>query len=124
MKKIKIPGSVDEYISEFPPEIQRKLEEMRTIIKNAAPQAEEKISYQMPAYNYNGILVYFAAHTNHIGFYPTSSAVTAFSKDLTVYKTAKGSIQFPLDRALPAELITRIVYHRLNENMKKKGIKR
>jgi uncharacterized protein YdhG (YjbR/CyaY superfamily) len=121
MKKINVPESVDEYIAEFPFEIQKKLEELRNIIKKAVPDAEEKISYQMPAYNYNGNLVYFGAYPNHIGFYPTASGVAAFKEELTGYKTAKGSIQFPLNRPLPADLISRIVIYRYNENLKKDG---
>jgi uncharacterized protein YdhG (YjbR/CyaY superfamily) len=121
MKKINIPDNVDEYIKGFPFEVQKKLEEMRNIIKKAVPDAEENISYQMPAYNYNGNLVYFGAHSNHIGFYPTASGVAAFREELTGYKTAKGSIQFPFNRPLPADLITRIVIYRFNENLKKNG---
>jgi uncharacterized protein YdhG (YjbR/CyaY superfamily) len=108
--------NVDEYISAFPENIQQLLEEMRTTIKKAAPKAEEVISYQIPAYKHSGILVYFAAYKNHIGFYPTASGIEAFKKELSIYKGAKGSVQFPLDKPLPKSLIIRMVKFRLKEN--------
>ncbi|MEN6313483.1 MAG: DUF1801 domain-containing protein [Clostridiaceae bacterium] len=111
--------SIDEYIKDFPPETQKKLEQIRTIIKEAAPDAKEKISYQMPAFTLNGNLVYFAAFKNHIGFYPTPSGIEAFKDELKAYKNAKGSVQFPLDKPLPVELISRIVKYRVEENLKK-----
>ena len=99
--------------------------ELRATIRKAAPGAEEKISYRMPAFNLNGILVYFAAQTRHIGFYPTSSGVTAFKEELGDYKSSKGAIQFPIDRPLPLELITRIVKFRVRENTERaKSIKK
>ncbi len=116
MKKTAIPRNIDEYITGCPEDIQGKLTELRETIKKAAPGAEEKISYQMPAFTLNGILVYFAAQTRHIGFYPTSSGVKAFIKELGNYKTSKGAIQFPLDKTLPLELIARIVKFRVLEN--------
>ncbi len=116
MKETKIPQNIDEYISGSPNDIQEKLKELRETIKKAAPGAEEKISYGMPAFTLNGILVYFAAQTRHIGFYPTSSGVKAFIQELGSYKTSKGAIQFPLDRPLPLELIARIVKFRVREN--------
>ena len=111
--------SIDEYIAIFPEEIQKILEELRATIKAAAPEAEEKISYQMPAFTQKGILVYFAAWKNHIGFYPTSSGTQAFMQELSVYESSKGSIKFPLDKPLPLDLISNIVRFRIGENMKK-----
>ncbi len=111
--------SVDEYISGFPDDVQKILEQLRTAIKEVAPQAEEVISYGMPAFKFNGILVWFGAHTNHTGFYPRVSAMEAFKKELSVYKSAKGSVQFPFDKPLPVELIKRIVQFRVDENLQK-----
>ena len=110
---------VDQYIYSFTKETQFILEHLRAIIRKAAPDAEEVISYQMPAYKLNGMLVYFAAHTKHIGFYPTPSGIKAFAKDLKEYKTSKGAIQFPLGKSLPAKLIEKIVKFRLKENLNK-----
>jgi uncharacterized protein YdhG (YjbR/CyaY superfamily) len=117
MKTTKVPANIQEYIAYFPVHIQQKLEEIRAAIKKAAPGAEEKISYQMPAFTLNGILVYFAAHSNHIGFYPTSTGVKAFQDELVGFKSSKGAIQFPVDKPLPLDLITRIVIYRSNENV-------
>ena len=111
--------TIDEYVKGFPPETQKKLEEMRATIKMIAPNAEERISYQMPAFTLNGNLVYFAAFKNHIGLYPTPSGIEAFKDELSVYKNAKGSVQFPMDKPLPLELISRIVKYRVEENLKK-----
>jgi uncharacterized protein YdhG (YjbR/CyaY superfamily) len=119
MKNTRIPRNIDEYIAVFPIEIQKKLEEIRTVIKNAAPGAEEKISYGMPAFSLKGILVYFAAHKNHIGLYPTSSGINAFKTELDEFKFSKGAIQFPFDKPFPFDLITRIVIFRVKENLKK-----
>jgi uncharacterized protein YdhG (YjbR/CyaY superfamily) len=116
MKTTKAPKNIDEYISGYPVSVQQKLEAIRSAIKKAVPEAEEKISYQMPAFTLNGILVYFAAHTNHIGFYPTSTGVEAFKDELTNYKCTRGTIQFPFEEQLPLDLITRIVIYRSNEN--------
>lgn len=113
------PESIDEYISKFSPEIQEILEMLRKVIKEAAPEAKEKISYQMPAFTLYGNLVYFAACKNHIGFYPTPSGIDAFRNELSGYKGAKGSIQFPIDKPLPYELISKIVKFRVAENMKR-----
>jgi len=113
------PTSVDQYISSFPPNIQEILEQIRKTIKEAAPNAEEVISYQMPAYKLNGMLVYFAAFKKHIGFYPVSSAIAAFKQELSIYKGAKGSVQFPIDKPMPLELISRIVKFRVKESMEK-----
>ena len=116
MKETIIPKNIDEYIAACPENVQEKLHELRATIIKAAQGAEEKISYRMPAFTLNGILVYFAAQTRHIGFYPTSSGVKAFIKELGSYKTSKGAIQFPLDKPLPVELISRIVKFRVQEN--------
>lgn len=111
--------STDEYISQFPPGIREKLETIRKVIKESAPDAEEKISYQMPAFALNGILVYFAAFKDHIGFFPTAGGVAAFKDELAGYKTSKGTIQFPMDKPLPYDLISRIVKFRVAENIEK-----
>jgi len=116
MKTTRVPDKIDEYITNFPVPVQEKLEELRGAIKKAAPEAEEKISYQMPAFTLKGILVYFAAHTNHIGFYPASNVVEKFKDELADYKCTKGTIQFPFDKPLPLDLITRIVIYRSTEN--------
>ena len=112
-------ASIDEYITTFPVEIEAILQELRTTIKAAAPEAEEKISYQMPTFALKGNLVHFAAYPNHIGFYPAPSGITAFAAELSRYKRAKGSVQFPLDEPLPLELISRIVAFRVAENLQK-----
>jgi uncharacterized protein YdhG (YjbR/CyaY superfamily) len=107
---------VDTYIAAFPAEVQVLLQQLRSIIIKAAPKAQEGIGYQMPAYKLNGVLVYFAGYKNHIGFYPTGSAIDTFKTQLADYKTSKGTIQFPLDKPLPVGLITKIVKHRVKEN--------
>jgi len=113
----------ESYILGFPEPVQSLLFELRNCIKKTAPQAEEVISYQMPAYKYQGMLVYFAGYSNHIGFYPGASGVEHFLPELTQYKTSKGTIQFPLDKPLPLDLIKRIVEFRLQENSNKKALK-
>ena len=116
-------NSIDEYIATFPKDIQKILEELRATIKAAAPDSEEKISYQMPTFFLNGNLVHFAAFKKHIGFYPTPSGIEAFQKELSVYDGAKGSVQFPIDEPMPLKLISRIVKFRAAENIKKAKIK-
>ncbi len=111
------PNSVDVYIAGFPPEIQRRLNALRRVIRKAAPEAEEAISYGMPAFKLKGMLVWFAAHRNHIGFYPKASGIAAFEKELSTYKNAKGSVQFPHDEPLPLTLVERIVKFRVRENL-------
>jgi uncharacterized protein YdhG (YjbR/CyaY superfamily) len=111
--------SIDEYIKTFPKEVQDILKRLRETIRKAAPDAEEKISYQMPTFYLNGNLVHFAAYKKHIGFYPTSSGIRAFKKELSFYKTAKGTVQFPIDKPLPLELIGKIVKFRVLENLRK-----
>ena len=113
------PITIDEYISGFPKETQKILQQFRATVKKAAPQADETISYAMPAFKLNGILVWFAAHSTHIGFYPRVSAIEAFKEELSVYKGAKGSVQFPLANPLPLGLITKIVKFRIAENLQR-----
>jgi uncharacterized protein YdhG (YjbR/CyaY superfamily) len=117
------PSNVDEYIATFPKELKQLIEGMRKAIREAAPDAEETISYRMPAYRQNGILVYFAAFKNHIGFYSLPTGHQAFKKELSVYKTGKGSVQFPLDKPLPLTLIKKIVKFRLKENIERVELK-
>lgn len=121
---MKKPTNIDEYLLSFPIDIQKKLEQMRTSIKKAAPMANEVISYGMPAFKLNGMLVWFAAHTKHIGFYPRVTGIEAFKKELSIYKWAKGSVQFPLDKPLPLGLITKMVKFRVNENMERVKLKK
>mgnify|MGYP000297670277 FL=1 len=111
--------SIDEYIATFPDDIQKLLQQMRATIKAAAPDAKEKISYQMPTFDLKGNLVHFAAFKTHIGFYPTPSGTEAFKDELARYQAGKGSIQFPLDEPLPLELVSKIVKLRVAENLKK-----
>jgi uncharacterized protein YdhG (YjbR/CyaY superfamily) len=111
--------SIDQYISNFPISTQKILEELRAIIRESAPAASEKISYQIPTFFQNGNLVHFAAYENHIGFYPGASVIQAFESELRNYKTAKGSIQFPIDQPIPLELIKKIVKFRVEENSAK-----
>ena len=112
--------TIDEYIKTFPEDVQRILEKMRKTIRNAVPEAVEAISYQMPAFKLNGALVYFAAFKNHIGFYPTSSGIEEFKKELSPYKGGKGSVQFPIEKPIPYDLVKKIVIFRMKENQKKK----
>lgn len=111
--------TTDEYILQFPLEIQEILNTLRKVIQDAAPDAKEKISYNMPAFVLHGNLVYFAAYKNHIGFYPTSSGIHAFQDKIMGYKSSKGAVQFPLDKPLPYKLISKIVKFRVDENLKK-----
>jgi uncharacterized protein YdhG (YjbR/CyaY superfamily) len=112
------PKDIDDYIKGFPKEVQLFLEQVRSTIKRSAPEAKEVISYGMPAFKMNGILVWFAGHAKHVGFYPKASGIEAFKNELTIYKWAKGSVQFPLDKPMPLELISRIVEFRVNENLR------
>ena len=118
------PTDIDAYISDFPESTQKLLQEVRSIVKQAAPLAAEVISYGMPAFRQYGMLVYFAAFKNHIGFYPIPSGIAAFKEDLSAFECTKGSVHFPLDKPLPAELITRIVTFRLSENRQKALLKK
>ena len=118
MEKIKYQ-TIDEYIDTFSKGTRVILEILRNTIRKAAPEVEEKISYQIPTFVLNGNLVHFAAFKNHIGFYPTPSAIEAFKKDLSGYQIAKGSVQFPLNQPLPLPLIAEIVKYRVKENVEK-----
>ena len=113
------PKDVDEYIANFPPDVQEILQKVRTTIREAAPDAEETISYQIPTFTLNGNLVHFAAYKGHIGFYPTPSGIEQFKRELSAYKGAKGSVQFPLSQPIPYDLISEIVKFRVEENLKK-----
>ena len=108
--------SIDGYIRQFPAGVQDILNELRRVINENAPGAKEKISYQMPTFYLNGNLVHFAAYKNHIGFYPAPSGIEAFKDELTGYKWAKGSVQFPIDKPIPYDLVRRIVEFRVKEN--------
>lgn len=108
--------SIDHYISHFPPEVQEILQTLRKVIGDTAPDAKEKISYQMPTFDLHGNLVHFAAYRNHIGFYPGANGIHEFQLELAGYKGAKGSVQFPIDKPLPYELIRRIVQFRIADN--------
>ena len=107
--------TIDAYIAAQPKEVRPALEKLRRTIKKAAPKAMETISYGMPAFKVNAVLVYFAAFKNHIGFFPTSSPIPVFKKELSEYETSKGTIQFPLDRPIPFDLVTKIVKFRSKE---------
>jgi uncharacterized protein YdhG (YjbR/CyaY superfamily) len=111
------PTTVTEYINAAPKEARQKLREMRTAVRAAAPGAVESLKWSMPAYSYRRILVTFAGFKHHIGFYPTPSAVKAFAKQLSGFKTAEGSIQFPLDKPLPLDLIRKITAFRVRESV-------
>jgi uncharacterized protein YdhG (YjbR/CyaY superfamily) len=117
MKKSKVaPPTVDAYIAASDSHLQKPLKQIREAIKTAAPDAEEVISYQMPAYKQNGMLVFFAGYKYHIGFYPTASGIENFKNVIAKYKWSKGAIQFPLDKPLPISLIKKIVKYKLKEN--------
>ncbi len=109
-------NSIDEYIGTFPKEVQEILKKLRAVIKEAAPDAEERISYRMPTFSQKGNLVHFAAYKKHIGFYPTPSGIQAFKNELSAYEGAKGSVKFPIDEPLPYTLIGKIVRFRVTEN--------
>jgi uncharacterized protein YdhG (YjbR/CyaY superfamily) len=112
-------NTIDEYIVSFPKNIQVILQKLRLAICEAAPDAEETISYQMPAFKQNGVLVYFGAFKNHIGFFPTGSGIDAFKNRLGAFQTSKGTLRFPLDEPLPIDLVKEIVKFRVKENLKK-----
>ncbi len=116
--------SIDAYIATFPKDVQAALEQVRTAVKTSAPKAKEVISYNMPAFKFHGMLVYFAAFKNHIGFYALPSGNAAFQKELSVYKQGKGSVQFPLDKPMPLALIKKMVKFRVQENLEKEEIKK
>lgn len=108
--------NVDDYIAQFPAETQALLQQLRSIIRKAAPKANEEISYNMPAYRQNKVLVYFAGYKSHIGFYPTGAGIAAFQKEIAAYKNSKGAVQFPLDKKLPVGLITKMVKYRAKQD--------
>lgn len=112
-------ASIDAYIATFSPELQEKLQSIRTVIQESAPEATEKISYQMPTFDLHGNLVHFAAFKNHIGFYPTPNGIDEFEEELAQYPRSKGAVQFPHDRPLPLALISRIVQYRVARNNEK-----
>ncbi len=113
------PQTIDEYIAGFPKDVQEILQHVRQTIREAAPDAQEKISYKMPTFTLKGNLVYFAAFKNHIGFYPIPSGIEEFKEELSAYEQGKGSVQFPLDKPIPYDLISRIVKFRVKENLAK-----
>ncbi|GGF23757.1 iron chaperone [Flavobacterium limi] len=113
------PANIDEYIGGFPNDVQEILEKVRMTIQEAAPDAKEKISYSMPAFEQNGIVVYFAAYKNHIGLYALPTGHEKFREELSKYKSGKGSVQFPLKLPIPFDLITKIVKFRVQENLEK-----
>lgn len=119
----RIPGNIDEYIADFPKEVQEILQQIRSLVRRAAPEAKETIKYQIPTYVLNGNLVHFAAYKKHIGFYPTPSGIEQFKEELSAYKSAKGSVQFPIAEPIPLDLIEKIVRHRVVENRSKKSAK-
>ena len=121
MKHLK---TVDEYFSALPKKQRDILEGLRKTIRQAAPQAEEVISYNMPAFKWNGVLVWYAAYKEHIGLYPRPSAIKAFTKELAGYKTSKGAIQFPIEQGIPTNLVKKIVKFRLKENEQEQKAKR
>ncbi len=116
-------NTIEQYMNAQPEHVRILLEKLRQVILKAAPEAEEIISYQMPAYKYYGVLVYFAAHKNHIGFYPTGSGIKEFKNELTKFEGSKGTIRFPFDKPMPVGLITKIVKYRVTENMQKANLK-
>ncbi|MGE5457284.1 MAG: iron chaperone [Methanococcaceae archaeon] len=119
MSNIKFKN-VDEYISTFSPNVKKLLESLRQTIQQAAPEAAELISYNMPAFKFHGILVYYAAHKEHIGFYPgNSTVIEIFKNDLVSYKTSKGTIQFPVEKTIPLNLVKKIVQYRVNQNLER-----
>ena len=115
-------NAIDKYISDFPEEVRKILEKIRETIRIEAPAATEAINYGIPTFQWNGNLVHFAGFKHHIGFYPTPSGIEAFKKELSSFKGAKGSVQFPLDKPIPYDLIRRIVQFRVQEVKKKSGI--
>ena len=117
-------AEVDKYIETFPENIRQLLHHLRKTILEAAPESAEIISYGMPAYKQNGILVYFAGYKNHIGFYPTPAGIENFKHELSSFKTSKGAIQFPVNQPIPSETVKKIVIFRVNEDRLKAGIKK
>jgi uncharacterized protein YdhG (YjbR/CyaY superfamily) len=115
--------SVDAYIATFPPEVQALLQQVRATIRTAAPEAVERIAYQMPTYSEHGNIVHFAALKHHIGFYPTPSGIEAFAEEMAPYVSTKGAVRFPLDQPLPLDLIARVTRFRVRENRERAAAK-
>lgn len=109
------PKNIDDYVERFPKDVQQLLTKMRLTIRKAAPRAQETINYGIPTFTLNGNLVHFAGYKNHIGFYPGASGIRAFKKELSAYKGATGSVQFPIDEPLPLALVSRIVKFRVKQ---------
>lgn len=120
MMKTDSPASIDEYIAAFPPAIQEILQRIRQVIREEAPQAQETIRYQMPTFRLNGNLVHFAGYAHHVGFYPGSEAIEVFREEIKGYKTSRGTIQFPLDKPIPYDLIKKITEFRVKQSLQKK----
>ncbi len=116
--------TIDEYISSFPKNIQKMLGDVRSVIRKVAPDSVEAISYGIPTFKLNGNLVHFAAFKNHIGFYPAPNGIEEFEKELSVYKQGKGSVQFPVDKPLPLDLISKIVKYRVKKNSEKNSTRK
>lgn len=112
-------NNTDEYLAGFSGETRKQLDEIRAIIKTAAPEAKEVISYGMPAFKMNSVIVYFAGYANHIGFYPTGTGIAAFQNEISGFKNSKGAVQFPIDQPLPKELITKMVHFKIEEDRAK-----
>ena len=123
LPKAAVAPNADAYIAGFPASTQKLLQQVRSVVIKAAPGAEEVISYGMPAYKKDGMLVFFAGYNKHIGFYPTPSGIVNFKKELAGYTCSKGAIQFPIDKPMPLKLVTSIVKFRLAENKEKTALK-
>lgn len=111
--------TIDEFIAQFPPEVQEALQTMRKVIREVAPDAKEKIAYGIPTFDYFGNLVHFSAYKNHIGFYPAPSGIEQFKEALAKYQKGKGTIQFPLDQPIPYDLVREVTIYRVAENLRK-----
>lgn len=118
------PKTVDDYINSFPADVMSKLKQLRKTIRATAPKAEELISYGIAGYKYHGMLIYFAGFKNHISVYPAPRSVNAFKKELSAYKGGKGTVQFPLDKPIPFDLVKRIIFFRMKENEAKAAAKK
>jgi len=111
------PKNIDEYIADFPPDVQKLLQKMRMTIRKAAPQAEEAIKYGIPTFTLNGNLVHFGGYQKHVGFYPAPKGIEKFKKELSRYEGGKGTVQFPFDEPIPIDLVTKIVKFRVSQNL-------
>jgi uncharacterized protein YdhG (YjbR/CyaY superfamily) len=120
-KIMRAVGTIDGYLRQFPPEVRAKLAELRSVIRECAPDAREKISYGIPTFELEGNLVHFAGYAGHIGFYPGAAGIANFAKELAGYRTSKGTVQFPLDRKIPFALIRSIVKFRVRQNLARAG---